>query len=241
MITASEARVLFDELLALAKRGDEILVKILETKAWIPLGYSTFFEAWPDLMGKYYTGSAYMRGALALHFATEIDPTQVKRVDMPVNLYTMRHLWWTLEAGVEVEQIRSQMFRQGWQNPEEVLDGKLHRLLNHEPELDPRGKIAHERSMERQRQEFFEKDPRGTWINPENKARFDQEKRKYRRRGGDVSYPDRPYRVTVEFTTEEVERFQRIADAKGTSVTVEAKKAIERRFAQLEETLAVSV
>lgn len=51
MITKTEAKNLFTELKGVARRGEELIVEIIETRAWEPLGYPSLATAWSSEIG----------------------------------------------------------------------------------------------------------------------------------------------------------------------------------------------
>lgn len=51
MITKDEAQTLFTELKGVARRGEELIVEIVQTRAWEPLGYESLSKAWESEIG----------------------------------------------------------------------------------------------------------------------------------------------------------------------------------------------
>ena len=215
MADRETAEALFSELRDLIKRLDEVITQILDTEAWRHIGYESFGECFKAELAHVPFRGKRLCNRVAIELAKDesFDPDEAEM------------------------EYRGFMIR-----PQMVIDARED-LAAGRTEGDIRtitiGKwgpntIGFER-REREMRERLECDQ----IARERKAIEDEKPVRRRATGADL--PSKQYRITVEFTEAEVDRFRLIAAASFTDLNRAAEQGIRNHFARLESELKVSI
>lgn len=204
-ITKSHARALFSDLRDTLTRLNEIVEEIIETRAWLALGYKSFGEAYAAEMVHLPIKGQGLRNSMAILMAADeaFDPSVLPSEcadNFPaatvISERMVKQARKELQAGIPADEIKV------------LTIGRS------------------------EKSEFVYRD---------HLARFERGEKPVFRRATRAALPTEQTMVRVQFTPPEIQRFKRIAEAKGTDIATEARKAIERRFDALEADLRVGV
>lgn len=79
-LTTKQATALFDELHGALVNTERVIIKIIETQAWIPLGYGTFAEAWASRMAGVRLATDGMRAHVIYALLDTMNPAGIEEL-----------------------------------------------------------------------------------------------------------------------------------------------------------------
>lgn len=213
MITKDKAQALFSELREVLTRLNDIVTEILDTEAWLVLGYESFSAAYEAELAHLPIRNLALRDRLIIELAK--DETVDTTPDKP-------HL--IKEGGTHP----------GWGYHGWGSIGKINKGHIEQARMELAAGVPEEEFSVSKRGGQPPSSERFSGILPDAAKPI-------HRRSTYASAPSRPTTFHVEFTADEYDRFKRIAEATGRDHKSVARQAIVSAFDRLESGLTLSI
>lgn len=220
-MSPEEAQLLWDELVATGRRTDDLLLKIIESEAWLPLGYLTLAAAWSDLMGDYTLIGRDAQVAVAMQMIKDDDIIKIRGLGSA----RMSRLRGAIRSGADISDLgthREWLYFYAPDSSAASAEEKDH-FYKHTTGLC--WPAADRKRLQEQKSQWEEDSRSDTYL----------------RRAHRTSFPSAASSVHVDVGVDQYERYRRIAEARGSSVHREVARAVSMHFDRLERELSVSV